>query len=158
MSISDRTTSTDGGPLSLIQFAAAGSKATSKLDPPSGGTQHVEDVQHLVLQTKDVATAMVQCFFELRQQRDEAQQQLLLLQGSSPALEGREAAASAYHPAANLSLVSTGSTVRQLEGVRNCTVNTTVDVTVGGASRKVTFGRAVANGTTGYYHCEKVNA
>jgi len=150
MSISGGTTSTDGGTLSLMQFAAQKSVQ---------GGANVDDVQHLVLQTKDVASAMVSCFLELRQQRDEAQQQLLLFQGSSPALEA--VSVPNNHSAMNLSFVSTGSAVQHqivVNGVRNCTVNTTVDVEVGDTSRQVTFGRAVANGTSGYYHCSKINA
>jgi hypothetical protein len=148
MSMSGRTEGKDGGPGSLLQLAA--------FSPPQQSSRNVDDVQHLVLQTKDVATAMTACFMELRQQRDEAQQQLLLFQGSAPALEALAAEAT-KHSAANLSFVSTRSVVKAT-AARNCSINTTVDVQVGTTSRKVTFGRAVANGTAGYYNCDKIDA
>lgn len=147
MAIPNRTIKAKGGALSLLQLAGAAGQSGQD-------GQQVDEVQNMVLQTKDVASAMMSCFLQLRQQRDEAQQQLLLMQGSTPALEAVSA------PAENQSvgtLIAVNSILEGASGTRNCSVNTTVDVEVGKKRSKVTFGRAVANGTSGYYHCSKVN-
>merc|ERR1719453_1575448 len=93
------------------------------------------------------------CFLQLRQQREEAHQQLLLVQGSALAVEANSTQedfqANGTAPVYALTEVASAT--------RNCSVNSTVRVQVGNASAKITFGRWVRNGTSGFYHCSKVN-
>jgi len=143
---------TDGGPVSLLQVANAAKSPES--EGGDGQKVSVVQAQTLVTHTRDAASAMMSCYLQLRQQQAESQRQLVLAQGNSAL--GLEAIPAPVTSLGETSIEVTSGSDGPVRMV-NCSVNTTVTAEVDKKTSTIKFGREVANGTAGYYHCSKVN-